>query len=376
MAAGRGCLRPGGSRRLGARLAQQVPLQPLDVLLHVLSRLGRGRRFGAQAPRHQPVASSARPRGQGPPPPPGGPVPGPDGGLGHNRGDTGHPSEHPRGPGPVQKGQGHPQHLGPAVITSHPGIVAQAARMCQAPGLPLPRRCRPAGGRAAPVLSSGRIRASTPPLTCSTGISWQGCGTRVTSCSPVRKYPAPGTQARTLVIPSTTSSTWVSRVHGLGRALRPGGRGGRGDAGPDSLAAPARGFSEGKSYRDACTADSGSLSWWLITMTDEPGILAITPASCMAALTSQSSPSSAGCCGVAACWGAAAWPSCLFRRATRSRAASSWPAWVKGRARSSLAVGGFGGELVDLGEGPGLEGFQAAEPVFQADDELGRGRRP
>ena len=28
---------------------------------------------------------------------------------------------------------------------------------------------------------------------------------------PVRKYPAPGTQARTLVIPSTTTSTWLVR---------------------------------------------------------------------------------------------------------------------------------------------------------------------
>jgi len=59
------------------------------------------------------------------------------------------------------------------------------------------------------MLRSGRIRASTPSLICSTGISWQGYGARVTSCSPVRKYPAPGTQARTLVIPSTTSSTRV-----------------------------------------------------------------------------------------------------------------------------------------------------------------------
>ena len=101
------------------------------VLLHVLSHLGRGRRFRAQAPRHQPVASSASPRGQGPPPAPGGPVPGPDGGLGNNGGDRAHPSEHPRGPGLVQNGQGHPQHLGPADITSHPGIVAQAARVCQ-----------------------------------------------------------------------------------------------------------------------------------------------------------------------------------------------------------------------------------------------------
>jgi hypothetical protein len=64
-------------------------------------------------------------------------------------------SEHPRGPDPVQNGQkGHPQHLGPAVITSHPGIVAQATRTCQAPGLPLPGRCRPAG--------PGRRRRSGP----------------------------------------------------------------------------------------------------------------------------------------------------------------------------------------------------------------------
>jgi hypothetical protein len=139
----------------GARLAQHtLALQPLDVLLPVLSHLGRGRRFRAQAPRHQPVASSARPRGQGPPPAPGGPVPGPDSGVGHNGGDRAHPTEHPRGPGLVQNGQGHPQHLGPAVTTSHPGIVAQATRACQAPGRPPPGRCRPA--------APGRRRCSGP----------------------------------------------------------------------------------------------------------------------------------------------------------------------------------------------------------------------
>ena len=35
----------------------------------------------------------------------------------------------------------------------------------------------------------GRIRASTPPLICSTGISWPGRGARVTASFPVRKYP-------------------------------------------------------------------------------------------------------------------------------------------------------------------------------------------
>src|SRR6202041_360648 len=84
-----------------------------------------------------------------------GPVPSPDGGRGHNGGHSLHPPEHPRGPFPVQNGQGHPQHLGPAVITSHPGIVAQATRACQAPGLPPPRD---AGG---PSFADARRQSST-----------------------------------------------------------------------------------------------------------------------------------------------------------------------------------------------------------------------
>ena len=129
--------RRGGRRHLYATLAQQV-LLPLDVLF----RLGPGRRFGTKAPRHQPEPSSACPRGQGPLPAADGPVPGPDGSLGTNGDDRGHPFERPRGPGPVQNGhEGHPPQLGPAVIMSHPGIVAQAAPACQAPGLPPPVSC-------------------------------------------------------------------------------------------------------------------------------------------------------------------------------------------------------------------------------------------
>jgi hypothetical protein len=94
------CLRPGGGRRLRgeacAELAQQVPMLP-GVLYH----LGPGRRFGAEAPRHQPGAGRAGPRSQGPLSASGGPVPGPDGGLGHHRGGSGHPFEGPGGPGPV-----------------------------------------------------------------------------------------------------------------------------------------------------------------------------------------------------------------------------------------------------------------------------------
>jgi hypothetical protein len=116
--AGHGCFRPGRGRGLGATLARQVNLLP-----HVLLHLGRGRRFRAKAPRHQPEASSACPLGQGPLPAPGGPVPGP-GGLGNDGSDKGHPPGRSRGPPPVQEPQGRPPHLGPAVITSHPAIVA------------------------------------------------------------------------------------------------------------------------------------------------------------------------------------------------------------------------------------------------------------
>ena len=197
------CLRPGGSRRLRgeafAELAQQVPVLP-----GVLYYLGPGRRFGAKAPRHQPGAGRAGPRCHGPLPAAGGPVPGPDGGLGHNGGDCGYPFERPRGPGPV-KGQKDQLHPGPAVITSHPGIVAPAAGVRQAPGLPLPGRCRPAG--------SGR-RYSGPAASALAPVAHLFrrhllAGPRGPRhlLVPGAEVPAPGTQARTLVIPSGTSST-------------------------------------------------------------------------------------------------------------------------------------------------------------------------
>jgi hypothetical protein len=159
--AGRQSSRSGG-RGLRVQLEQPVPLLPPDRF-----HLGPGRRFGAPAPRHQRGPGSARPRGQGPLPPPGGPVPGPGHSLRNNRGDTGHPLQRPRGPGPVQtEHQRLPPRRGPAVITSHLGIVAQAARACQAPGLPLPGRCRPAGaarrrcsGPAASALAPRRSSA-------------------------------------------------------------------------------------------------------------------------------------------------------------------------------------------------------------------------
>ena len=151
-------MRPGGSRRLRgqacAERAEQVPVRP-----GVLDHLGPGRRFGAEAPHRQRGAGRAGPRGQGPLPAAGGPVPGPDGGLGHHRGDCGHPCEGPGGPGPVQ-GQKKQLQLQPGLagIASHPGIVAPAAGARQTPGLPPPGRCRPAGpGRqySGPALAAG-----------------------------------------------------------------------------------------------------------------------------------------------------------------------------------------------------------------------------
>ena len=59
-------------------------------------------------------------------------------------------------------------------------------------------------GVAVRSLSGGERR-----LICSTGVSWQGCGSRVTSC-PRTEVPRTGTQAQILVIPSTTSSTWLA----------------------------------------------------------------------------------------------------------------------------------------------------------------------
>ena len=59
------------------------------------------------------------------------------------------------------------------------------------------RTLPPGGPRAAPMTMPGRIRASTPPLICSTGISWQGCGA-VSPPAPRAEGPAPGTQAQTL----------------------------------------------------------------------------------------------------------------------------------------------------------------------------------
>jgi hypothetical protein len=78
----------------------------------------------------------------------------PDSGLGHHRGGSGHPFEGPGGPGPVkgQKNQLQPQP-GPAVITSHPGIVAPGAGVREGSRAAAARTLPPGGARA-PVLGA------------------------------------------------------------------------------------------------------------------------------------------------------------------------------------------------------------------------------
>ena len=78
-----------------------------------------------------------------------------------------------------------------------------SSRAAATPTLP------PGGGRAAPTLSSGRIPASTPAAHLLNRDLLAGLRGPCHLLLPVRKYPAPGTQARTLVIPSTTSPTWL-----------------------------------------------------------------------------------------------------------------------------------------------------------------------
>ena len=131
----------GGSRHLWATLAQQVLLL-LDVLF-ASARVGASvPRPHATSPEPAALAHAARARCRR-----GGPVPAPTAAWVTAGAAADTQSSVPEGLVPSSKGQKGQLQLqpGPGVITSHPGIVAQAARACQAPGLPLPGRCRPAG---------------------------------------------------------------------------------------------------------------------------------------------------------------------------------------------------------------------------------------
>ena len=142
-----------GGRRVPSLRSRSLCCRPIFT---ISARVGASvPRPHATSPEPAALAHAARARCRRP----GGPVPGPDGGLGHHRGGSGHPFEGPGGPGPVQ-GQKNQLQLRPglAVIASHPGIVAPAAVVRKAPGLPPPGRCRPAGpGRqySGPALAAG-----------------------------------------------------------------------------------------------------------------------------------------------------------------------------------------------------------------------------
>ena len=132
-----------------------------------------------------------------------------------------YPFGRPRGPGPVQRGhQEHPpQQPVPAVITSHPVIVAQAARVCQAPGLPLPGRCRPAeAGRgrcsgSVPGWSVLAVRKAEPRGSGRSAAGAASCRTAAVAARPRTRPPAAPCSAR--------SAT------GRSRSARPPARGSR-----------------------------------------------------------------------------------------------------------------------------------------------------
>jgi hypothetical protein len=69
------------------------------------------------------------------------------------------------------------------------------------------------------MLKSGRIRASTPPLISSTGISRPGCGARVTCCPGAGAWPVMKNHLGNLA-PGTTSQLAAAMRHQLDRIQR------------------------------------------------------------------------------------------------------------------------------------------------------------
>jgi hypothetical protein len=140
----------------------------------------------------------------------GGPVPGPDGGLGNNGGDRGHPFERPRGPGPVQVGyqEQPPQQPVPLSSRAIPGLPPRRRECAKLPGCRHPDDAARRGARA-PMPRSGRIGASAPSHLLKQDLLARLRGLYYLLL-PRTEVPAPATQARTLVIPSTTSSICVA----------------------------------------------------------------------------------------------------------------------------------------------------------------------
>ena len=170
---------------------------------------------------------------------------------------------------------------------------------------------------------------------------------------------------------SPTSATRTSAPKSAaGRGPRARCDGGLGAGGP-SAAAAASGLLSGKSRCAAWTGSCGC-PCWVSTTTEASGII-LAAASCIAAAASQ--PGSSRFWSVLAarsaswCGGAASCFSFSRISRTRWRAAVSWMAWVKACPSRRGAVG-FGAQPLDVGEGAGLEGFQARQAAFQPDDGL------
>ena len=105
----------------------------------------------------------------------------------------------------------------PPAAATGPRCHHEPYRHCRPGGTSVPssraaatRTLPPGGPRATPMLRSGRIRACTRRSSAQPGSPGRAAGP-VSPPAPRAELSAPGTQAQTLVIPSTRSSTWLVR---------------------------------------------------------------------------------------------------------------------------------------------------------------------
>ena len=166
-----------------------LPLQPLDVLLHVLSRLGRGR---ASVPGPRPPARSQQRSSTRPGPAAGARRPSarPRQRPGSQRGRPGAPTEHPRGPGPVQKGKASRSTWAQLSSRAIPALsptrrVRAKSRAAATPDAAARR------GRAAPTPAPAASALAPRRSPAQPGSPGRTAGP-VSPPSPARKYPAPG----------------------------------------------------------------------------------------------------------------------------------------------------------------------------------------
>jgi hypothetical protein len=191
------------------------------VLLSALDHLGPGRRFGAKAPRHQRGAGRAGPCCQGPLPTDAAQCPAPMAAWVTTGAAADTHSSVPEGLVPSRARRASCSCNRALVLSRAIPVLSPRRRECaKAPGLPPPGRCRPAGagcaGTQGPAASALALVAHLLRRHLLAGLR-----ARVTSRSPVRKYP----HRRLKPGPSTwrpTSSRLVWRPLATGRWLRLG----------------------------------------------------------------------------------------------------------------------------------------------------------